>query len=276
MPVRAALGGPSRALTTAVAERVAEILIEEGVVERTVQRALADPSTERAAVAVLDSELLDELTKRLLSSAEIQQIIERIANAPEVRNAITRQGVGLLDDLRRELAEQARAMDGIVEHPPRSLFRRARRERPVKYAGVVTRLIALAIDAAILNFTLLGLTTLLALLFNAVTGENPGTLQAALAGAGAWVFGSVLYLTTFWSLTGATPGMRFASLELQDASAPGGGHIGFRRGIRRMVGMVLGAIPFLAGYFAVMLNDRRRGFHDRLADTVVVYTEKPR
>lgn len=71
-PVRAALGGPSRALTSAVAERVAEILIEEGVVERTVERALRDPSTERAAVAVLDSDLLDEVTRRLLASDEIQ------------------------------------------------------------------------------------------------------------------------------------------------------------------------------------------------------------
>lgn len=269
-PVRAALGGPSRAVTSAVAERVAEILIEEGVVERTVERALRDPSTERAAVAVLDSELLDELTKRLLASEEIQQIIERIANAPEVRNAITRQGVGLLDDLRRELASKARGADAVIEHPLRSLFRRPRRQRPVPYAGTVTRLIALALDAGVFNLALLGFTTLLALLFTAVSGDNPGTLEAALAGAAAWAIGASLYLSTFWSLTGQTPGMRFMAIELQAAE---GGRIGFRRAIRRLVGMVLGALPLFAGYLAAMVSERRRGFHDRLADTVVLYRE---
>jgi uncharacterized RDD family membrane protein YckC len=271
-PVRAALGGPSRAVTTAVAERVAEILIEEGVVERTVERALRDPSTERAAVAVLDSELLDELTKRLLASEEIQQIIERIANAPEVRNAITRQGVGLLDDLRLELVEQCRRADGIAEAPPRALFRRPRREIPFPVAGIVTRLVALGIDAAIVNFCLLGISAVLALLFNQVTGDNPSTGLAATTGIVTWVVFGSLYLTSFWSLIGATPGMRFMSIELRGTD---GRHIGFGRGVRRIVGMLLGVIPIFAGYLAVMVSSRRHAFHDRLADTDVLYTEKP-
>jgi uncharacterized RDD family membrane protein YckC len=272
-PVRAALGGPSRALTTAVAERVAEILIEEGVVERTVERALRDPSTERAAVAVLDSELLDELTRRLLTSEEIQQVIERIAGAPEVRNAITRQGVGLLDDLRRELVEQSRNADAIGEAPLRAAFRRPRRERPFPVAGIVTRLVALVIDGAIVNFSLLGISALLALLFNQVTGDNPSTTLAAVTGVAAWIIFGSLYLTSFWSLTGATPGMRFMSIELRGSD---GRHIGFGRGLRRIIGMVLGAIPAFAGYLAVMVSSRRHAFHDRLADTEVLYTaDKP-
>jgi uncharacterized RDD family membrane protein YckC len=271
-PVRAALGGPSRALTSAVAERVAEILIEEGVVERTVERALRDPSTERAAVAVLDSDLLDELTKRLLTSEEIQQVIERIANAPEVRNAITRQGVGLLDDLRLELVEQCRRADGIAEAPLRAAFRRPKREIPFPVAGAITRLVAIAIDAGIVNFFLLGLSTLIALLFNAITGDPPGTGLAVVTGVGAWIFFGSLYLTSFWSLTGATPGMRFMSIELRDLD---GRHIGFRRGLKRIAGMVLGVIPLFAGYLGAMVNDRRRAFHDRLAGTEVLFTEKP-
>lgn len=268
-PVRAALGGPSRALTSAVAERVAEILIEEGVVERTVERALRDPSTERAAVAVLDSDLLDELTRRLLESEEIQRVIERIANAPEVRNAITRQGVGLLDDLRLELVEQCRRADGIAEAPVRAAFRRPKREIPFPVAGIVTRLVALALDAGIVNLFLLGLSTVLALLFNALTGDPPGAGVVAATGVFAWVVFGSLYLTSFWSLTGATPGMRFMSIELRGVD---GRHIGFRRGLKRIAGMLLGALPAFAGYLAVMPNARRRAFHDRLADTEVQYT----
>ena len=37
-----------------------------------------------------------------------------------------------------------------------------------------------------------------------------------------------------------------------------------------MAGMVLAAIPLLAGYLMVLFDDRRRGLHDRLARTVVV------
>ena len=34
--------------------------------------------------------------------------------------------------------------------------------------------------------------------------------------------------------------------------------------------MILAAIPLLAGYFIVLIDDRRRGLHDRLAHTVVI------
>jgi uncharacterized RDD family membrane protein YckC len=272
-PVRAVLGGPSRALTSAVAERVAEILIEEGVVERTVERALQDPGTERAAVAVLDSELLDEVVERLLKSEEMQQIIERIATAPEVRSAITKQGVGLLDDLRRELTKQAQRLDLVVERPWRRLFRRRPRERSPAFAGVVTRAIAIGLDAALFNVVLLGLSALVAVLANALTDNNPGTAQTVLAGATAWSIGASIYLTAFWTLTGQTPGMRFMGIELEGAA---GGHINVGRSVRRLVGMVLGALLFFTGYFAILVNERRRGMQDKFADTVVVYKQVER
>ena len=43
------------------------------------------------------------------------------------------------------------------------------------------------------------------------------------------------------------------------------------RGVLRLVGMVLAAIPFFAGYVPIMLNEKRQGFHDKLAKTVVRY-----
>lgn len=272
-PVRAVLGGPSRALTSAVAERVAEILIEEGVVERTVERALQDPGTERAAVAVLDSDLLDEVVERLLKSEEMQQIIERIATAPEVRSAITKQGVGLLDDLRSELIKQAQRFDLAVERPCRRLFGRHPREHSPAFAGFVTRALAIGLDAALFNAVLLGFSTLLALLANALTNNEPGTLQAVLAGATVWSIGASIYLTSFWTLTGQTPGMRFMGIELEGAA---GGHISFGRAVRRLAGGVLGALLFFTGFFAILVNERRRGMQDNFADSVVVYRQVER
>ena len=39
----------------------------------------------------------------------------------------------------------------------------------------------------------------------------------------------------------------------------------------RIIGMVLAAIPLFAGYLPILTNDRRQGFHDKLARTVVRY-----
>jgi uncharacterized RDD family membrane protein YckC len=269
-PVRALLDRPSRALTSAVAERVAEILIEEGVVERTVERALQDPGTERAAVAVLDSDLLDEIVERLLTSNEMQQIVERIAEAPEVRAAITRQGVGLIDDLRRELGRVARHGDAILERPFRALTRRGRREGSVPFAGGVTRGLALALDAGILNFTLLAIGALIALVVSAITTDNPSTAGAVVAGAGVWMIGASVYLFSFWALTGQTPGMRFMGLELRRAD---GGRVDGRHAFRRLIGMGLGVVTFGLGFLAALFNERRRGIQDKIAGTVVLYTE---
>jgi uncharacterized RDD family membrane protein YckC len=272
-PVRAVLDRPSRALTSAVAERVAEILIEEGVVERTVELALKDPGTERAAIAVLDSELLDEIVQRLLASNEIQQLIERIANAPEVRNAITRQGVGLLDDLRRELGKAARHGDDLIERPFRAVARRGRRQGPTPFAGGVTRALALAFDAAVVNFTLLATSALVALVVSAVTTDSPSTGGAVALGASAWTVISSLYLFSFWTLTGQTPGMRFLGLELRRSD---GSKVDGRHAFRRLLGMGLSVITFGIGFLMALFSERRRGLQDRLGDTVVLYTEMSR
>ena len=49
-----------------------------------------------------------------------------------------------------------------------------------------------------------------------------------------------------------------------------------RRSLVRLVGMILAAIPFFAGYALILIDDRRRGLQDMLAGTVVVYAPKSR
>jgi len=268
-PVRAVLDRPSRALTTAVADRVAEILIEEGVVERAVDRALKDPSTERAAVAVLDSELLDEIVQRLLVSNEFQQIVERIANAPEVRNAITRQGVGLIDDLRRQLMRVAKRLDDVIEMPFRAIARRGARDGPVPFAGGVTRVLALALDAVIINGVLLGIAALVSLVFGAFTDDSAGT-GAIAAGAASWVVATGFYLFSFWALTGQTPGMRFLGVEVR---ASDGGKLYARRAFWRVVGIGVSVLTLGLGFALMLFNDRRRGLQDRFGRSVVLYRD---
>jgi uncharacterized RDD family membrane protein YckC len=56
-----------------------------------------------------------------------------------------------------------------------------------------------------------------------------------------------------------------------------GERVSFRRSLQRLIGMVIAALPLFAGYLLILVDDRRRGLHDRLAGTVVVFlTEEDR
>ena len=133
----------------------------------------------------------------------------------------------------------------------------------------MTRAIGFGIDALIIDLAAVVVTAIVALALNLF--EVPSKIDTALAAIGAVVFvvWAAAYFVTFWSTTGQTPGARIMRFRVL---APGatGGHIGPRRALVRLLGMILAAIPLLAGYFMVLFDDRRRGLHDRLARTVVV------
>ena len=137
------------------------------------------------------------------------------------------------------------------------------------YTGLVTRAIGFGIDAVIIDLAAIVVAAIVALALNLF--NIPSEIDTALAAIGAVVFvvWAAAYFVTFWSTTGQTPGARVMRFRVL---APGAkhGHIGPRRALVRLVGMVLAAIPLLAGYFMVLFDDRRRGLHDRLARTVVV------
>ena len=244
--------------------------LERGI-DRVVDIALRSETVERNAVKVLDSELVDRLWRRLMASDEAQQLVERVAEAPEVRSAITSQGVGLLEDMRRSLRRAARRLDDHLEASARRLFRfKQRSGRPI-YAGGVTRLLALALDAAILNGILIGISAAVALIVNALSsGDQDAGVVTIAFGALAWSVAAVAYLTVFWTLAERTPGMTFLGLRiLTERGEP----LSPRRALRRVVGLVLAAIPLGLGYLGVLLDERRRGWQDRMADTVVLYAD---
>jgi uncharacterized RDD family membrane protein YckC len=137
------------------------------------------------------------------------------------------------------------------------------------YTGLVTRAIGFGIDAVIIDLAAATVTAIVALALNLF--NIPSKIDTALAAVGAVVFiaWSAAYFVTFWSTTGQTPGARVMRFRVL---APGAtrGHLGPRRAFLRLLAMILSAIPLLAGYFMVLIDDRRRGLHDRLARTVVV------
>jgi uncharacterized RDD family membrane protein YckC len=137
----------------------------------------------------------------------------------------------------------------------------------VPYAGIATRAVALAIDVAIAQVILLAGGAVLALVASLVGGIDLGTLAKILAAA-AWVAVVGFYFVLFWSTAGQTPGMRLMALRVMTVA---GVHPGVTRSLVRLVGLGLAIVPLFAGFLPVLFDERRRGLHDLLAGTVVLY-----
>src|SRR5688572_28002398 len=158
-----------RALESPAVERALVRVLEGPAVEDAMERLLASPAVERAAINALDSPLVDKVWDRLLKSDEAQKLVERVAEAPEVRAAITQQGVGLLEDLGRQIRRIAHRLDGVFESVARRLMFREQRTEKTDNAGLVTRLLALAIDVGLVNLGFFALSALFDWALSAVT-----------------------------------------------------------------------------------------------------------
>ena len=78
----------------------------------------------------------------------------------------------------------------------------------MRYAGIVTRALALVVDAAVANVIALVVTAAVALLGSLFDSNlNFDLLGGLLAGFG-WIIWVALYFSVFWTVTGQTPGDR--------------------------------------------------------------------
>jgi uncharacterized RDD family membrane protein YckC len=260
-----------RAIESQAAERALARVLQGPIVEDAVEQAMRSPAVERALNEAIDSEMIDRVWERLLASDEAQKLVERIAEAPEVRSAIAAQGVGLIDDMRREAARATHRLDGGFERVLRRVFFRSRREGKTNRAGAVSRLSGMLIDGALLNAAFLALSGVITLVASLAFGAGgEASAPAIVIGAGAWALAGSFYLTSFWALAGQTPGMRFVRIRLD---SPEGRRIGLRRAVRRLVGLVLAILPLGLGLLGIVFSDERRGWQDRFAGTEVVYAD---
>jgi len=141
----------------------------------------------------------------------------------------------------------------------------------MKYAGIATRALALAVDAAIAQGIVFVIGAVFALVVSLVGSLELDTAGKVLAGA-AWAFVVATYFIGFWTTAGRTPGMQLMGLRILD---PQGGHPGSIRATVRFVGLVLAIIPLCAGFLPVLVDDRRRALQDFMAGTVVIYDADP-
>jgi uncharacterized RDD family membrane protein YckC len=263
-----------RAAESPAVERAFARIMEGPAIEEAVARAVQSPAVERAVLEALDSEMVDHVWTRLLDSDEAQRLVERIAEAPEVRAAIAAQGMGLLEDLGRQVGRATRGVDDLVERVVRAVLRQQTRTERTQFVGLATRVVALAVDVGILNAGFFVVSAIVALLISAFSGGTDQVSgQAVAVGGVAWLLAGSLYLFTFWSSVGQTPGMRFVGIRLEADAKRG---IGRRRAVRRLYGVALCVLTLGLGFLGVLFSDRRRGLHDRVAGTDVLYDQMGR
>ena len=143
-----------------------------------------------------------------------------------------------------------------------------------QYAGFITRLVAFVIDRAVVSFA--AVATILAIEYvlnsfqiNQLLGFwEPSWQVAAALSLGLYLALHVTYDLAFWLLVGQTPGKRVMGVRIVRTD---GERLKFGNAIRREIGYVISGILFL-GYLWILFDNRRQGFHDKLAGTIDVYS----
>ena len=140
------------------------------------------------------------------------------------------------------------------------------------YEGLVTRSIAFALDAAVINLIAIAVGAVVSLAVSVLS--VPDWLDTVLLAVGGAVYllWTVVYFATFWSTTGQTPGDRVMQIRVCLAN---GDRLTAGRSVVRLIALTLAAIPLFAGFVLILFDERRRGLHDMLAGTVVVASASP-
>jgi uncharacterized RDD family membrane protein YckC len=141
-----------------------------------------------------------------------------------------------------------------------------------EHAGLATRTLAFAVDAAIINAVAWAVAGVVALGLSLLKVPDEVVTALAVIGAVIGVGWSIAYFAYFWSATGQTPGNRLLSIRVlfaRDLEPP---HAG--RAVVRVLALPLSALPLCAGFLMILVDARRRALHDVLVGTVVVYVRE--
>ncbi len=78
-------------------------------------------------------------------------------------------------------------------------------------------------------------------------------------------------VVVLWVYFSATPGKMLLGIEVIDDKT--GGKLGVWQSIWRIIGYIVSSLPFMMGFFWMHIDKKNRCWHDKMAGTVVVYTE---
>ncbi len=256
---------PARAAVRASRNRL-EASVEDALtgpeLMRILDRVLAGPFPEELGQLVAERRVVERIVEQLADDGRLQELVERVAAQPAVhdalRHALAQETTSFAGDLARSLRAEARALDARVD--------RSRGQVVPGAAGVVTRAVALVVDAALVGIVSASLSAMLALVASLVGSLRPAWLVGMLLGAG-WSAVGAVYFSVFWSLLGQTPGMRLMRVHVR---APDGAPLSLGRAALRFIGLAAAIIPCFAGFLPALFDSRRRALPDLIARTTVV------
>jgi uncharacterized RDD family membrane protein YckC len=137
-------------------------------------------------------------------------------------------------------------------------------QQNLEYVGFWPRLGAALIDV------LLQLVVTLPLTY-AIYGRVSSPSGKMFQGFGDVLVNLVLpaaVVIAFWVYLGATPGKMAMSAHIVDADT--GAPLTTTQSVIRYIGYFVSFIPFCVGYFWVAFDRRKQGWHDKMANSVVV------
>jgi uncharacterized RDD family membrane protein YckC len=138
------------------------------------------------------------------------------------------------------------------------------------YAGFISRLIAYVIDLVIISLSLIiiswTLNTTVEFL-NLSTRAVSDFAKFFMTGTTIFLF-LAGYFVLFWALTGQTPGMLIMGLRTVTLD---GQQLSLGHSVRRFIGYIISFLTLFIGFLWILVDDRRQGWHDKIAGTCVIY-----
>jgi uncharacterized RDD family membrane protein YckC len=153
----------------------------------------------------------------------------------------------------------------------------------VQFAGHGARLGAYILDGILLSvFVTAFVLVLMLVLFGSLdwtvdpngdvvfgdTAAAAGSILLFVAGSMLISLLALLYFPFFWARGGQTPGMRVAGIRV--VKDRDGSRIGWGTAILRLIGWWVSAAVFYIGFVWILIDSRRRGWHDLIAGTCVI------
>lgn len=151
------------------------------------------------------------------------------------------------------------------------------------YAGFASRLVAFVLDTVIISVSIVSTSWFLTTSLNMLQG---GVILRSLAkfspliqnanfvlthpitqGAATATF-VVVYFIFFWTTIGQTPGKYILGLRVVSHD---GKRLKLFQAVVRYLGYYLSGLLVGLGFLWILIDDQRRGWHDRLAGTCVIY-----
>jgi len=152
----------------------------------------------------------------------------------------------------------------------------------VEYAGFWIRVVAALIDTVLALMILVPLVVRLygSEYMHAIAsvmqspGEIPLLPPAPVSGLANFLINisPAVAIIVFWVFRGATPGKMIVSAKIVDATTGANPTIG--QSIGRYFAYFLSIFPFGLGLLWVAFDPRKQGWHDKLANTVVIRTRR--